>query len=152
MTQWNKLKLLYVGFHMYLLILSMYECIYRHFSALLLWNQCKMFFWVKYVYTMTKTHLAIVLASNTFGCFLDALFTKWTPCFICKTYARVLEVEQFFFKECQILAYTLHLTIHQQMLSLPVWPTVQPWTSLVVFSFCVFQSLLVSFVSSSVHI
>ena len=34
--------------------------------------------------------LAIVLASNTFGCLLDALFAKWTPCFICNTHAQVL--------------------------------------------------------------
>ena len=31
-----------------------------------------------------------VLASNTFGCLLDAQFAKWTPCFICNTYAKVL--------------------------------------------------------------
>ena len=48
----------------------------------------------------------IVSSSHTctymYGCLLDALFTKWTPCRICKTLAKVLEVKHLdtlFFKE-----------------------------------------------------
>ena len=46
--------------------------------------------------------IVLLLASNTFGCLLDALVTKWTPYFICKIHTNVLDVKHLdiqFYKE-----------------------------------------------------